>query len=493
MNILLISDQFNLANMLSEQLSLHDYNLILKTEEDFYKDAPIKDISLVLVHEELTSSQCFKLIAKMNELYRKGKKKAEKKPIFFLTKKESLENRIRALNSGASEIVELSLSGQLVSKIDSYLRPGLIWRGLKVLVVEDETMTSKYIGHLLQSKGASVEVLSDGEKAYSYMKENMDVDLILTDHMMPSMTGIDFIKKIRNELGMKSVSVIFISSIQDEMEILSFYKAGGNDYISKPIIKEEFFVKVGQIVNVRKYALMLKDQVKKLEEMDKLKDHLIAVCSHDLRGPLNVVLGLSNVMCEDENNSEDVREMSSQIYTSSTQLLNMVNDLLDLSEVQMQREKMRVTKINLCSLLNDILKKNQITNTKNIKFNFSSIEDSVFILGNESLLTRLFQNLLSNAYKFTGRDGKIDIRVMKKGEKVEVDIEDNGIGMPKEFLNKIFESMSGIGRQGTEGEKSTGIGMSIVKEIADNHGARVDVKSEVGVGTVFSVIFNDVK
>lgn len=488
--IILISDHLHLKKALTEQVSAHGYELIFLTEEEFKNFSTTDDIKLFLVHEELLSGRCFTLI---REISRKYTSEEVKRPIFLLTKKESLENRIRALNNGAQEVIELVLSGQLVHRLDTHLRPEYIWSGLKFVVVEDEEISLKLISHILRSRGAKVKTFRDGMLAFDYVKENLDIDLLMTDHMMPSISGIDFVKKIRNELGLKKLPVVFVSAIQDQTEILNFYKAGGNDYISKPIIKEELFVKVGQLINISKYSQMLNEKVSKLEEMDKLKDHFIAVCSHDLRGPLNIVLGLSNILSEDEEVSQEVREMASQIYSSSNVLLSMVNDLLDLSEVQMQKNKMRIESVNLCALIKDLINKNQVTNDKNIHFVFEATRKDVFVLGNDSLLIRLFQNLLSNAYKFTDRNGRIYIRVKVLKNNIDVEIEDTGIGMPAEFLDKIFEAMSGIGRRGTEGEKSTGIGMSIVKEIADNHGATIKVRSEVGVGTVFTVQFDRIK
>src|SRR5690606_12353385 len=122
----------------------------------------------------------------------------------------------------------------------------------------------------------------------------------------------------------------------------------------------------------------------------KPKDHFSAVCSHDLRGPLNIVLGLSNLLSENKEASEQVREMASQIYSSSNVLLSMVNDLLDLSVVEMQKNKMRIEPVSLCTLLKDLISKNQVTNTKNIPFIFESTSKDVQVLGNDSLMIRLF-------------------------------------------------------------------------------------------------------
>ncbi len=491
MKVLYIGENSSFFNSLEGELLQGDYELLSTNLES--ELIPLLDqCSLIVIDNEFSKSHDTDIMKSILDWEKKrGKKNI---PLLFVSDSDDFDERLNAFNSGADEFVDKFDIKSIHLKINSFLRPDLLWQGLNTILVEDDKISAKFISHVLKSKGAKVHHFLDGISAFEYIKENPQVDLILTDHIMPNLTGIAFVKKIRNEIGLKNVPIIFISSVQDKVEILEFYKVGGNDYIAKPLIKEELFVKVNQLLEIRIKSDILKAQVDELEKLNRLKDQFIAVCSHDLRTPLNTILGLSNNILTEEDDVKEIKEQVSVIDNSATDLLSMVNELLDFGELQLKKNDVELEKVNIGETLKNCIRKISSFNTKHIAMSFKCYgPEDVFIMGNRSMLTRAFNNIITNSYKFTGESGQIRGLLESKGGKVILSISDTGIGIPEKYKEHIFDQLSGAGREGLEGEKSVGLGMSIVKDIIDKHSGEIELTSREGKGTTVKFSFNMVK
>ena len=412
-------------------------------------------------------------------------------PIIFISEVDNIELRLESFRIGGNEFIVMSNKGELSMKVNSILKPDLIWRGTNIAIVEDDRVTARFLTYLLKNKGANVNWFSNATDCFSYLK-NESVDLIVTDFRMPVMTGTELVTKIRKELGMIDLPIVFTSATKEKAEILEFYKCGGNDFISKPFLKEEIYTKLKILLDSRNKTKVLNQYIKELSNLNDVKDHFLAVCSHDLRAPLNSILGYSDVLIEDDELDPDVTDMIKVMNKSATNLLSMVNDLLVLSEVQL-KEELELEEVDLSNIIQDSFSQLKGIMSKDITYTLKNNAKNSKIYGNDSMLRRTFTNLLSNAYKFTKDGGSITSRIWTEGSVVYCTVEDSGIGIPQESLSNIFVSMSGAGRNGLEGQKSTGIGLSIVKEIVEKHKATIDVSSEEGVGTMFTLGFEQKK
>lgn len=491
MKVTFFGENSTFFKSLEAELLDGNYHTVQISEVEGLNDS-LEKSSLIIVDADYIKKSEIDLMTAIRNWEKDRKEK--NLPIIYVSNSDVFEERIEAFNSGADEYVDKYDLKSILMKINSFLRPDLIWQGLNTILVEDDRISAKFIAHVLKSKGAKVHHFLDAISAFEYIRENHDVDLILTDHIMPNLTGIAFVKKIRNELGLKNIPIVFISSVQDKVEILEFYKVGGNDYIAKPLIKEELYVKVNQLLENRIKSDILKKQVDELEKLNRLKDQFLAVCSHDLRTPLNTIIGLSNLIVEDDHDTDEIKNMVGQIDTSAKDLLEMVNELLDFSEMKLKKQDVHLERINLSEVLKNCILKINSFNTKHINMSFKSTHnDDLMIMGNTSMLTRAFNNIITNSYKFTGVNGDIRARVELNEGKVIATISDTGIGIPDKYLNSIFEQLSGAGRAGLEGEKSVGLGMSIVKNIIDKHGGQVSVESSEGKGTTVKFEFEMVE
>jgi signal transduction histidine kinase len=488
--ILYIGPKTSYSAALGRELEPHGYVLVpYSCEQKEHFSSIATDTNLVLLDNEYVNTHSDDdSISFIQKSIKDGT------PIIFLSDAANLEARLEAFENGADDFVDKHFYAEIRQKIDSFLRPDLMWHEINTVLVEDDPISAKLCSHILGSKGAIVNHFSSAKEAYEYISvEYKKIDLILTDYLMPEMTGIELVKKIRTELGMTQIPIIFISTIKTRKQVLEFFKVGANDYIQKPLLKEEIYIKVHNLLENRIKSQILKKQVEQLEEINRQKDQLVAVCSHDLRTPLNTILGLSNMIAEDDDVEEEQKTHIKSIERSATDLLDMVNELLDVSQLQLKKDQLKFETVDLGEIVGSCIRGASSFSSKDINFSFRAPGSHAKIRGNKNMLIRAFNNILSNSYKFTPDGGKIRASVVNKKDSVTVTFRDSGIGIPDEFKEKIFDQMSGTGRTGLKGEQSIGLGMNIVKRISDIHNAQISLDSTEGKGTVITFTFTKEK
>ncbi len=217
------------------------------------------------------------------------------------------------------------------------------------------------------------------------------------------------------------------------------------------------------------------------------KDKFISIVSHDLRAPFTSLLGFSEILLkENDISSDDSREYLEYIYEAAKNELQLINDLLDWSRLQSGKINLNISRTNLyhiVSLATSVLTGNAIRKNISVKLD---IPDSIYVFADERLLGQAVKNLLSNAIKFTPPGKNIYISAGKFNENtVEVVVKDEGRGIPEEHQDKIFKIDEKFSLEGTEGEKGSGLGLTLVKEIVEKHGGNIWFYSKENEGTEF--------
>ncbi len=230
-------------------------------------------------------------------------------------------------------------------------------------------------------------------------------------------------------------------------------------------------------------------------EANRAKSNFLATMSHDIRTPLNAIIGFTRIAEKNFSNTEKVRDCLLKTKTSSNYLLSLINDVLDMSRIESGQMKMELFPCNLEEMAYNIqeLFANDIKN-KNIDFtmDISTIKHN-YVLCDELRLIQIFTNLMSNAVKYTNEYGNIKLIISESPEvkngKVELEIvvQDTGIGMTKEFQKVIFDSYSREMTNATPGTQGSGLGMAITKAIVNLMGGTISVRSLLGQGSTFTV------
>ena len=280
---------------------------------------------------------------------------------------------------------------------------------------------------------------------------------------------------------------IFKGIIKNKNKDNSFY------YVATTVVpilndKEE----IVEYLSLRYDITELVEARQKAELAQKAKSIFLANMSHEIRTPLNAIIGFSDILCESDIKKED-KENAKIISISAKSLLNIINDVLDISKIESGKLELEKSEFSLFYLIEHIVELFSINaKEKNIKFVYNVDKDLPNSVVSDSVrLQQVLSNLLSNAIKFTNDFGKInfDVKVISSNEhssKILFSIKDSGIGMTKEQLNIIFKPFSQADNGISRKFGGTGLGLAISYDIVKMLGSNINVQSEIGKGSEFS-------
>jgi len=246
----------------------------------------------------------------------------------------------------------------------------------------------------------------------------------------------------------------------------------------------------GLITNISNYKEefeSLKTKVEELELLNSSKDNFISILSHDLRAPFTSILGFSEIILNETSLPEkDKAEYVKFIYDSSNNQLQLVNHLFDWSQIQTGRIKFEIQRLHAQSIAyNCVSYLTGLAMRKNININVK-IPDSFHIDADERLVTKLFTNLISNAVKYSFENGSVEVNgKIYNDDFIEFIVKDKGVGISENSREKIFNITKLFSTEGTKGEKGSGLGLTLSKQIVERHGGDMWFYSTEGGGSEF--------
>ncbi|MEY8427286.1 response regulator [Lachnospiraceae bacterium 46-15] len=239
----------------------------------------------------------------------------------------------------------------------------------------------------------------------------------------------------------------------------------------------------------------LQDALAVAQHANQAKTTFLNNMSHDIRTPMNAIIGFTSLAAAHIDNTEQVRDYLTKIATSSNHLLSLINDVLDMSRIESGKVKIEEKESSLPEILHDLKTIVQADiMSKQLDFYIDTVDVvNEYVLCDRLRLNQILLNLLSNAMKFTKPGGMVSVRILQKKNApegyaaYEFQIKDTGIGMSPEFLKHVFEPFERERTSTVSGIQGTGLGMAITRNIVDMMGGTVCVESEVGKGTTFTV------
>jgi len=240
-----------------------------------------------------------------------------------------------------------------------------------------------------------------------------------------------------------------------------------------------------ELVNIQRE---LSKKNRELDALNKLKNEFLGIAAHDLRSPLAVIIGYSQYVLDETKGilSENHVAMVDAILTSSRFMLNLLNDLLDVSAIESGNLNLNLDKINLVKVVKrNVELNNVISQKKNIEIRLTHPEAIPDIVCDGGKIEQVLNNLISNAVKFSMPGTTVDVSIQMNGTDVVVSVADQGPGIPETELDKLFKPFVTTSVQSTAGEKSTGLGLSIVSNLVLGHKGKIWVNSKLGEGSTF--------
>jgi signal transduction histidine kinase len=249
-----------------------------------------------------------------------------------------------------------------------------------------------------------------------------------------------------------------------------------------------------RVRQLKKQKILLEKSVAiktaELYELNASKDKFFSIIAHDLKNPFNTIIGFSEMMKESIklNDSATFYEYADMINTSAVQTLRLLENLLAWANSQQKKIAYTPVPINLSELVTDeFIMVDEMATGKNIEIK-SYINDTITVLGDKNMIRTILRNLITNAVKFTHKNGKVEVNAITRNNQLEIAVSDNGIGMTQETAAKLFKIDANLSTLGTENEKGTGLGLFLCKEFVEKHGGKIWVESQEGKGSTFKFL-----
>ncbi len=350
-----------------------------------------------------------------------------------------------------------------------------------ILIVDDVPANLKLLSDILKCEGYKTRPVPSGELAL-LAAESEKPDLILLDIMMPGIDGFEVCRQLKENPGLKDIPVIFISTLGDTFSIVKALATGGVDYINKPFQAEEVKARVNT-------HLRLYQQTKELQGLNATKDKFFSIIAHDLRGPFNGFLGLTQVLAENLSDftMPQLQDMLYAMKNSASNLYNLIVNLLEWSRIQRGLVTISPETFPLLPKISEILSiTREALSAKEIKVSLD-IPSNLLLFADINMFGSIMRNLITNAVKFTPKGGSIVVSAQPNStNSIRISVKDTGIGMSSDLLGKLFRLDGNTSRKGTEGELSTGLGLILCKDFIEKHGGEIWATSEEDKGSVFS-------
>ncbi len=384
-----------------------------------------------------------------------------------------------------------------------------------ILIVDDTIYNIQLLSLMLLRQGYKVKQATSGIQALNLVNRQLP-DIILLDIRMPDINGYEVCTRLKANPVTKDIPIIFISSIEEPSEKVEAFSVGGVDYISKPFQLIEVLARIETHLRLCSLQKKLQEQNEQLQlsaevlsrslkqerELSQMKSDFISVVSHEFRTPLTTIQSASELLEYYEWTKEEQVEQLHQIQSEVKHMTELMEDVLFLSRANANKSKINLTEFDLLHFCGQLLRQMQrtfaqdytLTSFLHISLTNTSIENphlhkelpDLVVKMDEKLLRQILTNLITNAIKYSPHNKQINFKILIDQEYVTFVVIDHGIGIPEEDIEHLFSAFHRGKNVGIL--PGTGLGLSIVKNCVDILNGSISVKSQVDVGTEFTVM-----
>lgn len=351
-----------------------------------------------------------------------------------------------------------------------------------ILIVDDTPDNLRLLSAMLGRHQLGVRKALTGQWAIA-AAQAAPPDLILLDIKMPEMSGYEVCQRLKADPLTQTIPVIFISALDDTIDKVKAFAAGGADYITKPFQEAEVLARIAHQLELRRLQAQLVAQNEELVRSNRELEQFASVVSHDLQQPLQSILGYTKLI---GLTCPAVRQSPAQPYLenildASDRMQQMIQDWLAYAQAGQAQPSFAPVDCN--ALLDQVMLNLKVALTETqAQLHYGDLPT---VLGNEVQLMQLFQNLLSNALKFAqpGAAPQITLAVEPLPQAWRFSIHDNGIGIEAEHLGQIFEAFHRL--HDAQSYPGSGIGLATCHKIVERHGGQIWAESQPGLGSTF--------
>jgi signal transduction histidine kinase len=413
-----------------------------------------------------------------------------------------------------------------------------------VLIVEDSATQAFVLSELLKMHKMQVRIAQDGVEGLKALKENKP-QIVISDIEMPKMNGYELCKLMKKDPDLKDIPLILLTNLRDPLDAIRGIECGANSFLTKPCdssvllstIKnaienkslpkpqnkyqmEFFFSGQKHLIQVDQFQItelllstysnaiqknlelesaykrlnQLYDEVKKknevLNELNGQKNKFLGMAAHDLRNPLGAIDAFCDLLLTNPQKQLDEKSHKyiERIKSTSIYMLNLINELLNISVIESGTITLNIVEVDLPNLILETLEYlKEIAEKKQIRITFKYDQKHSKIFCDPNKVIQVITNLVTNSIKFSHPGSEIELELEPSKFDMTIVVKDYGNGISTETKKKMFQPFIKGSDAGTGGEKCTGLGLAIVQKIVNEHHGKIRVESEVDKGTTFFI------
>ena len=543
--ILIVDDSLTFREQLRETLEGAGYGVILsESGEEALHIAVDARPAVIVVDGVLPGIDGATFIRRVREdaLLRRT-------PCILLTASEG-KGEVLALDSGANAYMQKDANpAQVLARIGAVLRPGSgaqssshdasLHGPKKILAVDDSMTYLQEIGTQLRRDGFHVVLAASGEEALSLLEES-EVDCILLDVLMPGLSGFETCRRIKADPRWRDVPLIMHTARDEQGSMVEGIDAGADDYVTKSSDFQVLRARLRAQLRRRQFEyesrdlretqieraleaaesraqreladsraellLELQEKSKALltaqqnleqqnlcvQAADRLKSEFLADMSHELRSPLNAILGFTELLHDGHTkpDSPQHKEFLGHILASGRHLLQLIEDALALSKVEVGKIELRPETVDPARVIGEVVAVLRASAAQTRNTLTTDIDPSLAsVVVDAARFKQVVYIYVSNALKVTPPGGTVTVRLRPEGDtQFCLEVQDNGIGVSSEDLEKLFVGFQEPGTGTTREFAGTRLGLAVTKRVVEAHGGRVGVRSVAGEGSTFFAI-----
>jgi signal transduction histidine kinase len=353
----------------------------------------------------------------------------------------------------------------------------------RVLIIDDSEDDIEILSRFLGAEGTEVRGVSDSQQAERVFSE-FEPDLVLLDLHMPEPDGLEILRRLRAARALLGfLPVVVLTGDIGPGARNQALDLGADDYLTKPLDRQEVILRVRNLLASRRLHV-------ELARAYRHKSEFLASMSHELRTQLASIIGYSELLAYGNTGRFDEpsrQKFLEQINSSGKTLMSLINDILDLSKVEAGQMVLRIEDVSIADAIRSVVSTMEPLAAANAIRLEADTVGAGHVPADLGKLKQMLLNLLSNAVKFTPAGGAVTIRVKRSPSSVEICVADTGIGIAESDRKLLFVEFrqldSAVGRQ----QHGTGLGLALTKRLVELHGGRIELASELGKGSAFTL------
>jgi two-component system sensor histidine kinase/response regulator len=357
-----------------------------------------------------------------------------------------------------------------------------------VLIVDDSPETLDALVRLLRFEGFRAESTTDPLRALEMISLEQP-DVILLDVMMPVMDGLQVLEIIRQQPLTAEIPVIMLTALGDPHDVVEGLERGANDYLTKPPQFEILAARLRTQVKLKRLQDQRRQDIKRLRELDAMKDKFLQIAAHDLKNPINnIMMGIEVLhrVLRPPDAPPEYDNVLDMIRGAADMMRVIVSDFLDLQAIQAGQFELELHDTSLNTILSGVIRQfKPYADSKGVTLRVELDPAMPQCRADPDRLAQVISNLVSNAIKFSPTGATVLARTRTTGDRLIVEVLDNGPGIPEEEMPMLFQEFARLSNKPTGGERSSGVGLSIARRLVELHGGVINAKSKVGHGSLF--------